>query len=203
MKKNVPSLSVCMIVKDEEENLPRLLASLEGLADEVIVVDTGSKDDTVGIARRFGARVYHFPWCDDFSAARNESLKHATKDFILWLDGDDELKREEHRTIRAHLRKYPGAGVYLHTFVEGEFQQALQLRIFPNHRNIRFEGRIHEQAISSLEAKGIPVHTCNAAVLHHGYETQGALREKLRRNRQILERELAERPGDLNTMFFI
>jgi tetratricopeptide (TPR) repeat protein len=202
MKKKFPSLSVCTIVKDEEENLPRLLASIEGLADEVIVVDTGSKDDTVGIATRSGAKVYHFTWCDDFSAARNESLKHATKDFILWLDGDDELKKAEHHTIRAHLRKHPGAGIYLHTCVDGE-NEALQLRIFPNHRGIRFEGRIHEQAIRFLEAKGIPTSICNATVLHHGYEKQGALPEKLRRNRQILEEELNERPGDLNTTFFL
>ncbi len=201
MKKS-PSLSVCMIVKDEEENLPRLFASIEGLADEVILVDTGSKDNTVRIATEFGAEVHHFPWCDDFSAARNESLKYATKDFILWLDGDDELKRSEHDNIRAHLRKYPGAGAYLRTYIEGE-GQALQLRIFPNHRDVRFDGRIHEQAVHSLEAKGIPVYTCDAAVLHHGYEKPGALPEKLKRNRKILEEELRERPGDLDTMFFL
>jgi tetratricopeptide (TPR) repeat protein len=191
-----------MIVKDEEKNLPRLLASIKGLADEVIIVDTGSKDETVRIARDFGAKVYHFPWRDDFSAARNESLKHATKDFILWLDGDDELKMEEHHKIRAHLRKHPGAGAHLRTYVERE-GQALQLRIFPNHRGISFEGRIHEQAIGSLEAKGIPVYTCNAVVLHHGYEKPGALPEKLARNKKILEEELADRTGDLNTMFFL
>ncbi len=202
MKKKYPSISVCMIVKDEEEDLPRLLASIKGLADEVIVVDTGSKDDTVGIAKRFGARVYHFPWCDDFSAARNESLKHATKDFILWLDGDDELESSEHHTIRAHLRKYPAAGVYLHTYVEGQ-SQALQLRIFPNHREIRFEGKIHEQVIHLLEAKGIPTYTCNATVIHHGYEKTESLVEKLQRNRKILEEELNEHPGDMNTTFFL
>jgi glycosyltransferase involved in cell wall biosynthesis len=202
MKKKFPTLSVCMIVKDEEENLPTLLASIKGLANEVIVVDTGSKDDTVRIARDFGARVYHFPWRDDFSAARNESLKHATKDFILWLDGDDEVKRGEHQKIRAHLRRHPGTGAYLRTYVEGE-GQAQQLRILPNHRGIRFEGRIHEQAIHCLEAKGIPAYRCDAAIIHHGYEKPGALVEKLRRNRKILEEELDERPGDVNTIFFL
>ena len=202
MKKKYPSISICMIVKNEEENLPRLLQSVEGLADEVIVVDTGSKDNTVSIAREFGARVSHFPWCDDFSAARNESLKHATKDFILWLDGDDELKKEEHHKIRVHLRKHPGAGVYLRTFVEGE-GQALQLRIFPNHRGIKFEGRIHEQAIHSLEAKGIPTLLCNASIIHHGYEVPGALLEKLKRNRKILEEDLAEQPERLNPRLFL
>ena len=202
MKKKFPSISVCMIARDEEKNLPRLFASIKGLADEVIVVDTGSKDDTVLIARTLGAKVRHFTWRDDFSAARNESLKHATKDFILWLDGDDEVRREDHRKIRAHLRKHPGAGAYLQAYVEKE-SRAMQLRIFPNHRDIRFEGRVHEQAIHSLEAKGIPTHSCSASIIHHGYNEPDALQQKLRRNRKLLEEETAERPGDLNSIFFL
>ncbi len=200
--KKYPSLSVCMIVKDEEKDLPTALSSIKGLADEIIVVDTGSKDGTVAIAQSCGARVFHFAWCDDFSAARNESLKHATKDFILWLDGDDELRKEDHRKIKDHLRRRPGWGAYLRTYVEGE-GHALQLRVFPNHRSIRFEGRIHEQAIQSLQAKGIPLSTCDAAIIHHGYEKPEALPEKLRRNRKILEEELAGCPENLNTMFFL
>jgi glycosyltransferase involved in cell wall biosynthesis len=202
MKKKFPSISVCTIVRDEEKNLPRLFASVKGLADEVIVVDTGSKDNTVRVARALGAKVHHFAWRDDFSAARNESLKHATKDFILWLDGDDEVRREDHRKIRAHLRKHPGAGVYLRTYVEKE-GRAMQLRIFPNHRGIRFEGRVHEQAIHSMEAKGIPTHSCGASIIHHGYNEPEALQEKLRRNRKLLEEETAERPGDLDAIFFL
>jgi glycosyltransferase involved in cell wall biosynthesis len=202
--KKYPSLSVCMIVKDEEDNLPGLLASIKGLADELVIVDTGSKDATVDVAGRSGAKVYHFPWCDDFSAARNESLCHATKDFILWLDADDELKREDHQRIRAHLRRHPGAAAYLRVYMEGNEQTepCPQLRIFPNHKGIRFEGRVHEQVYDSAVAKGILVHTCNAAVLHHGYEAPGALMEKLRRNRKLLEEELACHPGDLNALYF-
>ena len=202
--KKYPSLSICMIVKDEEDNLPRLLASIKGLADELVIVDTGSKDDTVDIARRSDAKVYHFPWYDDFSAARNESLYHATKDFILWLDADDELKREDHQRIRAHLRRHPGAAAYLRVYLEGNEQagQCLQLRIFPNHKGIRFEGRVHEQIYDSVVEKGILVHTCNAEVFHHGYEAPGALVEKLRRNRKLLEEELACHPGDLNALYF-
>ena len=189
-------------MRDEEKNLPRFFASIKGLADEVIVVDTGSKDNTVRVARTLGAKVHHFPWRDDFSAARNESLKHATKDFILWLDGDDEVRREDHHKIRAHLRKHPGAGAYLRTYVEKE-GRAMQLRIFPNHRDIRFEGRVHEQAIHSMEAKGIPTHSCSASIIHHGYNEPGALQEKLRRNKKLLEEETAERPGDLDSIFFL
>ncbi|MDE3076948.1 MAG: glycosyltransferase family 2 protein, partial [Chloroflexota bacterium] len=86
-----PTISACLIVKNEEANLGRCLRSLKGKVDEVIVVDTGSTDGTVEIARQGGARVAYFPWCDDFSAARNESLKLAASDFIIWIDADEEL----------------------------------------------------------------------------------------------------------------
>jgi tetratricopeptide (TPR) repeat protein len=86
--------------------------------------------------------------------------------------------------------------------VEGE-GQALQLRIFPNHRGIRFTGRIHEQAIGSLQAKGIPIYACEAAILHHGYEEPQVTVEKLRRNRKLLEEELAQCSEDPNIPFFL
>ncbi len=125
-----------MIVKNEEKDLPRLLSSIRGLADETIIVDTGSNDNTVDIAKSYGAKVYHFPWCNDFSAARNESLKYATKDYILWLDADDEIKHEEHHKIRNDLKRHKGAGLFLRLKnVYGDSgTDFLQLRIFPNHK---------------------------------------------------------------------
>ena len=83
-----------MIVKDEENYLEQCLSSAKGLADEIIIVDTGSKDKTKEIAKKFNAKVFDFKWNDDFSAARNESLKHATKDWILVLDADESLSKE-------------------------------------------------------------------------------------------------------------
>jgi tetratricopeptide (TPR) repeat protein len=84
-------VSLCMIVKDEEANLPACLESVAGLVQEIVIVDTGSRDGTRQVADRFGARVFDFPWVDSFAAARNESLRHATGDWILWLDADDRL----------------------------------------------------------------------------------------------------------------
>ena len=99
-----PRLSVCMIVRDEERNLPRCLKSVKSIADEIIVVDTGSQDNTVLVAKELGADVYYFEWCDDFAAARNESLKHATGDWIFQIDADEELLPDSVSV----LRKAPG-----------------------------------------------------------------------------------------------
>ena len=83
------TISACIIVKDAEEHLERCLHSLQGVVDEVIIVDTGSSDKTLEIAERFQARIHHFTWVHDFSAARNESLQHATKDWVLIIDDDE------------------------------------------------------------------------------------------------------------------
>lgn len=86
-----PSISLCMIVKNEAENLPRLFESIEGCYDEIHITDTGSTDDTVKICERYGAKVHHFEWINDFAAARNYSFSHASTDYIAWLDADDVL----------------------------------------------------------------------------------------------------------------
>jgi glycosyltransferase involved in cell wall biosynthesis len=87
-------LSVCLIVRDEAENLPACLASVAGLEAEVIVVDTGSTDNTREVAERCGAKVYGFAWQDSFAAARHESLRHATGRWVPWLDADDRIEEE-------------------------------------------------------------------------------------------------------------
>lgn len=88
-------VSLCMIVKNEEDVLGRCLESVKGLVEEIIIVDTGSTDQTKSIARQYTEKIYDFAWCDDFSAARNESFAKATKDYIIWLDADDLLLQED------------------------------------------------------------------------------------------------------------
>src|SRR3989344_8865534 len=99
-----PRLSLCMIVKDEERFLPACLESVRGLVDELIIVDTGSSDKTKEIAQRFvdqiGGKLIDFFWIDDFSAARNEGLKHATGGWILVLDADEVIAQQDHERIK-------------------------------------------------------------------------------------------------------
>ena len=94
MKKRV-TLSLCMIVKDEERTLERCLNSVKSFINEIIIVDTGSKDKTKEIAKGFNAKIYDFKWINDFAAARNFSFRKATSDYILWLDGDDFINSED------------------------------------------------------------------------------------------------------------
>lgn len=103
----MPTLSLCMIVKNEERFLEQCLLSVQGLVDEIIIVDTGSTDKTVDIARRFTEKVYAFQWCDDFAAARNESLKQATGDWIFVLDADEAIAEQDHALIRKLILSAP------------------------------------------------------------------------------------------------
>jgi glycosyltransferase involved in cell wall biosynthesis len=91
----VPTISLCMICKNEEATLGRCLDTVRGLVDEIVVVDTGSTDETKQVAARYGCKVYDFEWMDDFAAARNYAFSKATCDFILWLDADDILLPED------------------------------------------------------------------------------------------------------------
>ena len=90
-----------MIVRDEEKNLPQCLESVRGVFDEIVVLDTGSKDRTIEIARSFGARVFDFVWVDDFAAARNAALARATGDYAFWLDADDLIEPPEREKLEA------------------------------------------------------------------------------------------------------
>src|SRR3989338_781444 len=91
----MPTLSLCMITKNEEKNLAKCLNSVKDLVDEIIIVDTGSKDNTINIAKSFNAKIINFKWQDDFSLARNESLKCASSDWIVVLDADEVIAKND------------------------------------------------------------------------------------------------------------
>lgn len=198
-----PSLSLCMIAKDEEENLPRVLSSVHGLVDEIILVDTGSSDRTPDIARSFGAQVYHFAWCDDFAAARNEALKHARGEWILVLDADDEMDRGELRRLRALLSVSDATGLMLpiRSPLDPEGRNVMTnylVRVFRNDPRIRFRRRIHETVEGAILSLGGTIHRLTTiSILHHGYKESGKVSYKVtERNFQMLLAALRENPKD-------
>src|SRR5262245_60465857 len=106
-----PKFSLCMIVRDSARTLPACLASARPWVDDIVVVDTGSLDDTREIARSFGARVFEFPWIDDVAAARNESLKHGQGEWLFWMDSDDTIDGTNGKHLRALVHGDHGPGV--------------------------------------------------------------------------------------------
>ncbi|AOR24015.1 glycosyltransferase [Clostridium taeniosporum] len=145
------TLSLCMIVKDEEKTLERCLNSVKSFIDEIIIVDTGSKDSTKDIAKKFNAKIYDFKWVNDFSKARNFSFSKATSDYILWLDGDDFIDQKNIKIIENLLSSfnksydYVSAEYILGRNSNGEINYSLRRnRIVKRSMNFKWIGHVHE-----------------------------------------------------------
>jgi len=198
-------LSICLIVKNEEQFLAKCLKSVRGLSAQVIVVDTGSTDRTVEIAREFGAEIYSFAWCDDFGAARNAALEHATGDWVLMLDADEELPEGQHAKLLADMKIATTIAFRLPLVNAGQENEGRSFvpRLFRNAPEVFFNGRIHEQVFASLlvPAKkwGLKTGFGTAELLHHGY-TKELIRDrnKIARNLKLLHAAIEENPGDVN-----
>ena len=189
-----PGLGLLMIVRDEEENLKELLPPLAAHFDEIVIVDTGSGDGTIEVAKKYTDKVFSFPWQDDFSAARNFGLSKAEADWLLWLDADDRIEPRDVSLLRERISDPDKAYLLTVASGAGEF---LQLRFFPNIEGVEWRGRVHEQILPSIEKKGLIVETLSKiSITHRGYENANALREKSRRNARLLEKERALRPDD-------
>lgn len=140
------SLSVCLIVKNEEKVLRRCLNCVKKIADEIIVVDTGSTDKTIAIAKHFTKNIFTFVWCDDFSKARNYSFSKATCDYIMWIDADDIILDSEIRKIN-NLKKVLNKDVYMLKYISGTPDNQLEFfreRIIKNCQSAKWNGFIHE-----------------------------------------------------------
>ena len=198
-----PKLSVFVIAKNEEKFLHQCLASVKGLADQLIVVDTGSTDRTLAIAREHGAEVHTHAWADDFSAARNAALAHATGDWVLFLDADEELPAAEHARLRGELTTPDTMAVRLRLQNAGQEEDGLCYvpRLWRNAPGLFFYGRIHEQVFPSIlvkcEAWGMDTKLGTATLRHHGYDAQVVKdRNKVERNLRLLRQAIQELPGE-------
>lgn len=193
-----PTLSVCLIARNEEDMLPGCLSSIRQIADQIVVVDTGSQDATAQIARLFGAEVYSVPWQDDFSAARNASLEHAWGEWILFLDADERLLPDDSAKLLELLAVTDADGVFLKlgNYADTENQRIVDsywvFRLFRNHPRHRFTGRVHEQILLSIKNRKPDCKIINADVrlIHYGYmDSIVKSKDKIARNLRLLESE--------------
>jgi GT2 family glycosyltransferase/tetratricopeptide (TPR) repeat protein len=212
IKRTEPELSLCMIARDNAGTIGPALESIKPWVDEMIVVDTGSNDETPMIAKRLGARVHHFPWCDDFSAARNESLKYARGQWIFWMDSDDTIDTANGRQVRLLIRRARGTGIFgfvVQVYCPGAGPEGNNdvtvvdhVKLFRNLPDMRFEGRIHEQILPAIRRLNGDVAWSDAFVVHSGYDHSPAGQEKKKeRDLKLLHLEEKERPGHPFTLF--
>jgi glycosyltransferase involved in cell wall biosynthesis len=200
------TLSACLIVKNEEKLLPNCLKSIQAVSDEIVVVDTGSTDGTVAIAKEFGAKVYHYKWNEDFAAARNFTNKKATGDWILQIDADEELYREDQFKVREliHQNLCDGAFVALHcknSTMFGENQPTVHylVRIYKNREDFYYINPVHE--VLQYSGDVIPV---DINFLHHGYNLDpDYMKQKRQRNAEILYKRLQQDSNHVASNFYL
>lgn len=203
-------VSLCMIVRNEENNLAECLEAVAPLLDEIVIVDTGSTDATKAIAARYTPHVYDFAWCDNFAAARNESLRHATGDWILWLDADDRLSAENIAKLAALLEQLDDRprsyfmDTVLHYAYECEGTQLLtHERLFRRHADIRWRGRVHEQLSPGPTDLQYETIWINIRIDHLGYQSATLKQRKCQRNVRLLRMDYAVDPDDPNTLLHL
>lgn len=205
-----PRVSFCLIARNEEANLPICLASTADLFAETIVVDTGSTDRTREVAAELGARVFSFEWVDSFAAARNESLRHASGEWIFCLDADEHLDEANREKLWALLRGLGANNVCYAMQVRSRVVKSRQIHaavgrvcLFRNHPEHRWRYRVHEQILPALQSTGASLCWADIAIEHSGYEDSALGRRKMERNLRLLELEHEENPNDPFILFYL
>lgn len=209
-----PTLSLCMIVKNEAATLERCLSNARPHVDEIVIVDTGSTDGSLEIARRYADVLDEIEWPDSFSAARNHSLDLASGDFILILDGDEYIEEEEGwKSLRAALHSNKIVGLQLpvmNLMPEGEMVLAdriWQERVFLNHPHLRYSGKVHNQIQSALvelmNRTNRTMHRVDAEVVHTGYAlAKDRMKEKYRPRLSLLQYEYDNPQGPKHRAYY-
>jgi tetratricopeptide (TPR) repeat protein len=223
----MPALSLAMITRNEAAALGHCLESVRSLVDEIVIVDTGSTDATVAIAESFGARIGHFPWRDDFAAARNESLRLCTGDWVLVLDADEAIDKADHGKIRAALEQGGAAAFHLVSrnytwdwaakvfdqpvlpnrtgYAEGaEFPFYADMPIFRLFRRMPgmgYAGRIHELLDPWFRGKNLPIGNLDAVIHHFGKLDESREKAKMAYYLELAERDTADHPRDADRQF--
>jgi GT2 family glycosyltransferase/Flp pilus assembly protein TadD len=198
-----PKVSLCMIVKNEENNLADCLGPLRDVVGEVIVVDTASTDRTVSLARSLGVQVIESQWQDSFSIARNQSIDHANGEWIFWMDADDRIDCENLARLTKlfdHLDESKRAFIMKCLCVApvpGETATIVDhVRLFRRDAKHRWTYRVHEQIFPGLRAAGTEVVWSDVTILHTGYTDEALRKRKLERDLRLLRLDEKDHPDD-------
>lgn len=207
------SVSAAIIAKDEERTIGAAVSALVPAVDEIIVVDTGSTDNTANIARASGARVFSYDWTDDFSAARNFALSKVSGSWVLFVDADEVLDEEDRHCPRVAAGIYSTLDcpvllriVQVNTFAGRRDPNYDMTRLFPTQYGLRWWGRIHEQVggADGIYATQFLKPVVRIRLNHDGYDPKiMTSRHKLERNIRLLRRALEENPKDIGSMGFL
>ncbi len=211
--KTGPLLSLAMMVKNEEEFLEDALKSARVFCDELIVVDTGSTDRTIEIANDLGAVVSHFPWINDFSAARNETLKRATGQWVAILDADERFVGPRPESIRPYLKpgpSFPFQAFMLNvtnTRLDGSpISSFFSVRVFPRDPRLGYSGRVHNRfgALDTNSPKIEATRFTGLSIVHLGYDPElYQARQKAARSLPLIEATLKEEPDNHQQRFYL
>lgn len=197
-------ISVCMIARDEEQNLPNTLRAVSTLVQEIIMVDTGSTDKTMAVATSYGAAVCSYPWTENFAEAKNHAIEKASQPTILFIDADEQLIESSHDALKRYLQEssqYAGRVILLNQLADSVVKERIP-RIFPNQPEYRYHGRIHEQLLFN----GAPPQTVDTEITlyHTGYTpSEVSRKDKINRNLALMLCDLAENPEDPYLLFQI
>ncbi len=195
-----PTISLCMIVKNEENNLARSINSVLSLIDEIIIVDTGSNDRTIEIAKSFTNKIYFHKFRDNFSEIRNISLSHATKDWIIVLDADEFFEINDLNKIQSAITHNKDDAYYCEWIQITEnnwFGLGNKLAIFRNYSCLRYEGIIHEDLYPSLFRNNLKISRIDVH-LYHNFNCKGTkfLNERHNFYLNLLTKQLQQTPND-------
>jgi len=189
-------LSAALIVKNEEKLLEQCLSSLQGLVDEIIVVDTGSTDRTTAIASQYGAKLFNFKWRNDFAAARNFALDQVRCQWVLYVDADEQVRSKSVASLRKKLEDPAFIAYTVQLHPRPSSTAYPEVRIFRNDPRIRFTGRIHENIKPGLDhyqsQLGGQIGKCDLTIDHKGFEVDQL--HKHHRNLPLLRIALREQP---------
>lgn len=205
-------LSLCLIVKNEEKKIKKCIESVKTIVNEIIVVDTGSDDNTVSVVKDLGAKVYYYKWNKDFSAARNYALKKAKGDWIIFLDSDEYVSEESLKYIKNIIDEseiMKCNSILIESININEDTNTIQsklniIKIFKNNSNLRYKGKIHEKIFNSNGNLQVMDGSEYIKVFHTGYSSS-TLKEKNKagRNIELLYEELDNNKNDSNIYFYL